>query len=188
MKLIELQGALTAPCGYKWYSNGKSRFNKNYKHYLIKEDKIMTREDKLWTMRMVDLKNLADKLGIKINTKAAKEKAIAKILEAENANKTEETAPEVKPENPKTETTPEPTPEPKTEPKTNDEVKLAKKSEKRNNLKLSELTYKGETKSIKAWAEEIGMPTPTLYDRVNRNGWTVEEAIETPLGERRKKS
>lgn len=59
---------------------------------------------------------------------------------------------------------------------------------KRANLKLTELTYKGETKSIKEWAAEINMPWPTLYDRVNRNGWPVDLAIETPLGQRRPKA
>lgn len=56
---------------------------------------------------------------------------------------------------------------------------------KKANLKLTELTYKGETKSIKEWAAEINMPWPTLYDRVNRNGWPIDLAIETPLGQRR---
>lgn len=58
---------------------------------------------------------------------------------------------------------------------------------KRANKKLTELTYNGETKSIREWAEEINMPWPTLYDRVNRNGWSVEDAIEIPLGQRRPK-
>lgn len=62
------------------------------------------------------------------------------------------------------------------------------KTPKKANLKLSELTYNGETKSIKEWAAEINMPWPTLYDRVNRNGWPIDEAIETPLGQRRKKA
>lgn len=62
-----------------------------------------------------------------------------------------------------------------------------KPTKKKTNLKLSELTYKGETKSIREWAAELEMPWPTLYDRVNRNGWSVEEAIEIPLGGRRKK-
>ena len=70
------------------------------------------------------------------------------------------------------------------EPKTDKTTKAPKKA----NLKLSELTYNGETKSIKEWAAEINMPWPTLYDRVNRNGWPVDEAIETPLGQRRKKA
>lgn len=58
---------------------------------------------------------------------------------------------------------------------------------KKPNLKLTELTYKGETKTIREWASQLEMPWPTLYDRVNRNGWTVEDAIETPLGQRRPK-
>ena len=65
---------------------------------------------------------------------------------------------------------------------TKEETKKNTKAEpKRANKKLTELTYKGETKSIRAWAEELNMPWPTLYDRVNRNGWSVEDAIETPL-------
>ena len=60
-----------------------------------------------------------------------------------------------------------------------------KPKHKKPNLKLTELTYNGETKSIREWAVELNMPWPTLYDRVNRNGWTVEDAIEIPLGQRR---
>ena len=78
-----------------------------------------------------------------------------------------------------------------------DEKKAAKKKEKtpkapkehkdpkKANLRMTELTYKGKTKSIREWATELGMPWATLYDRVNRNGWTVKDAIEIPLGERR---
>lgn len=58
---------------------------------------------------------------------------------------------------------------------------------KKPNKHIKELTYDGRTQSIKAWAEELEMPWPTLYDRVNRNGWSVEDAIETPLGQRRPK-
>lgn len=69
-----------------------------------------------------------------------------------------------------------------------EEAKKNTKAEpKRANKKLTELTYNGETKSIREWAEEINMPWPTLYDRVNRNGWSVEDAIEIPLGQRRPK-
>jgi len=62
-----------------------------------------------------------------------------------------------------------------------------KENIKRPSLKLKEITYNGETKSIKEWAEELKMPWATLYDRINRNGWTPEEAIEIPLGGRRAK-
>lgn len=55
----------------------------------------------------------------------------------------------------------------------------------RKSKKVKELTYNGKTQSIKAWAEELNLPYPTLYDRINRNGWSVEEAIEIPLGGRR---
>ena len=58
---------------------------------------------------------------------------------------------------------------------------------KKPNLKLHELTYAGKTQTIREWANELNMPWATLYDRVNRNGWTVEEALCTPLGERRKR-
>lgn len=58
---------------------------------------------------------------------------------------------------------------------------------KKPNLKIHELTYDGRTQSIRKWAEELEMPWPTLYDRVNRNGWTVEDALTIPLGGRRKK-
>ena len=58
---------------------------------------------------------------------------------------------------------------------------------KKPNLKLKELTYAGKTQSIREWAKELNMPWATLYDRVNRNGWTTEEALCTPLGERRKR-
>lgn len=57
---------------------------------------------------------------------------------------------------------------------------------KKPNLKIHELTYDGRTQTIREWAAELEMPWPTLYDRVNRNGWTTEEALTTPLGGRRK--
>lgn len=192
MKLIELQGALTAPCGYKWYSNGKSRFNKNYRHYLIKEDKIMTREEKLWTMTGNTLIGVAEKLGLTVNKnilKQGKGKLIDKILEAEAKTK-EPKAEESKPvEKLKTPIKPQNEPVKASEkPKAKETTPKAVKEPKRANLKLSELTYKGETKSIKEWAAQINMPWATLYDRVNRNGWPVDLAIETPLGQRRPKN
>lgn len=58
---------------------------------------------------------------------------------------------------------------------------------KKPNLRIHEVTFEGRTQSIRAWAEELEMPWPTLYDRINRNGWTVEEALTIPLGGRRKK-
>lgn len=160
----------------------------------------MTREEKLITMRMQDLEMVAAKLGIKINKKGSKQKAIEKILEAENANwekesnemkkaqekkqqesdKAAEDAVNKKQVQPKAATE-----APKTDSKASEKVQ--KQNHSRANLKLTELAFEGQTKTIREWADEKGMPVPTLYDRVNRNGWTVEEALTIPLGGRRSK-
>lgn len=162
------------------------------------EENKMTREDKLYAMTGRTLIMRADELGIKVACnktrtalKEAKSKVIERILAVENAaEETEEAAaynesieqtvieePETITEEPQTESE-----EVSEEPK-----EKHKARNKKPNLKLTELTYNGETKSIREWAKELEMPWPTLYDRVNRNGWTVEEAIEIPLGGRRKK-
>ena len=164
----------------------------------------MTREDKLYAMTGRTLIMRADELGIKVACnktrtalKEAKSKVIERILAVENATEEIEEVEETEEvttcdevieqtiieesetitEEPQTESE-EVSEEPKEKPKARN---------KKPNLKLTELTYNGETKSIREWAKELEMPWPTLYDRVNRNGWTVEEAIEIPLGGRRKK-
>lgn len=48
---------------------------------------------------------------------------------------------------------------------------------KRNNRLL---TYKGETKCVTAWAEELDVNPKTLYTRVYL-GWTDEQVLGTPL-------
>lgn len=54
-------------------------------------------------------------------------------------------------------------------------------------LGITELTFNGKTQSIAAWADEVGLARPALYDRINRHGWSVEEALTIPKGGRRKK-
>lgn len=61
------------------------------------------------------------------------------------------------------------------------------KSNGRKSLRLKEVTYKGETKSIREWAEETEIPWKTLYNRINNNGWPIDLALETPIGERKPK-
>lgn len=61
------------------------------------------------------------------------------------------------------------------------------KEVKRPSKRINEIEFNGKTQSLRAWAEELGMPWPTLYDRINRNGWTIEEALTIPLGARRQK-
>lgn len=58
---------------------------------------------------------------------------------------------------------------------------------KKPSLGINSIEFNGKMQSLKAWAEELEMPWPTLYDRINRNGWTIEEALTIPLGGRRKK-
>ena len=163
----------------------------------------MTRQEKLITMTGTTLLGIAEKLGLKVNKntlKQGKDKLIARILEAEKAQEKQEpkTVKKIIPEDvQEPATTPA---EDKKAPKKpvkapNSPIKAqiedpkanTKPEPKKSNLRLSELTYKGKTQSIKAWAAEIDMPWPTLYDRVNRNGWPVDLAIETPLGQRRPK-
>lgn len=68
-----------------------------------------------------------------------------------------------------------------------DEEEDEPKEVKRPSLRINEITFEGKTQSLRAWAEELEMPWPTLYDRINRNGWSIEEALTIPLGGRRQK-
>lgn len=156
----------------------------------------MTREEKLWSMTAKTLQEVGEKAGVKItNSDIKKGKAIiiAKIMAAEAAQ-IEESEELTTEEAAYVAADVEAVKELKTsieiseQPKAEETTPKAAKAPKKANLKLSELTYKGKTKSIKEWAAEINMPWPTLYDRVNRNGWPIDLAIETPLGQRRPKN
>lgn len=57
---------------------------------------------------------------------------------------------------------------------------------KKPSLGIKEITFNGKTQSIAAWADELGLQRPALYDRINRHGWSVEEALTIPAGGRRK--
>lgn len=49
---VKLEGATTAPKGYEWYSNGKSRFGGEYKNALVKkEEKGTQSNDKFYTKK-----------------------------------------------------------------------------------------------------------------------------------------
>jgi hypothetical protein len=41
--------------------------------------------------------------------------------------------------------------------------------------------YRGESKTISEWAESLGMDRHTLGDRVRKSGWTITQALETPV-------
>lgn len=42
------------------------------------------------------------------------------------------------------------------------------------------LTYKGETKTLSEWCEELDLPYHTIKARINKLGMSVEEAFNTP--------
>ena len=60
-------------------------------------------------------------------------------------------------------------------------IRFADQKTQQNNRRSNRLlTYKGETKTVSQWAEQLNMKWHTLGVRLHR-GWTVEEAIETPV-------
>lgn len=69
-----------------------------------------------------------------------------------------------------------------------EDEKETAKTVKRPSLGINAIEFDGKAQTLRAWAEELNMPWPTLYDRINRNGWTIEEALTIPLGGRRKRN
>lgn len=49
------------------------------------------------------------------------------------------------------------------------------------------VTFNGETKSVKEWEEEVGIMAATIRRRLDA-GWSVEDALTTPVGGKRKKA
>ena len=66
------------------------------------------------------------------------------------------------------------------------EAPVKAKTSANPSLGIKELTFNGKTQSITAWAKEVGLQRPALYDRINRHGWSVEDALTIPAGGRRK--
>lgn len=137
----------------------------------------MTREEHLYSMRMQELVGVAEKLGIKINTKAAKSQAIEKILAAEEMNKqnekgiAKEEVEEIKQEEPKlvpTSSTEDPDQDKKAT------VETSTKPERKRGIKIE---YNGKAQNICAWAKELGVSANTLYSRIYILGWDVEKAF-----------
>lgn len=55
-----------------------------------------------------------------------------------------------------------------------------KKQQSNNRKNTIFYKYKGETKALTEWASIFGINRYTLYDRIERRGWSVERALETP--------
>ena len=55
-----------------------------------------------------------------------------------------------------------------------------KKEQSRNRSDNRVLNYRGIERCVSEWAEVVGMNVSALYERIQR-GWTVEDALETPV-------
>lgn len=42
-------------------------------------------------------------------------------------------------------------------------------------------THRGRTQSLKEWAAEVGIGYYTILNRLRRHGWSIEQALDTPL-------
>ena len=59
--------------------------------------------------------------------------------------------------------------------------RIAQANNKRNNVMI---TYNGETHTRAEWARIVGINWTTLRDRINRYGWSVEDALTMPVRRR----
>jgi hypothetical protein len=42
-------------------------------------------------------------------------------------------------------------------------------------------THDGKSLTLRQWSDEVGIPLNTLHVRLSRQGWTIEQALTTPL-------
>lgn len=58
----------------------------------------------------------------------------------------------------------------------------ATNKEQQNNKRNNHcITYNGKTQTVAKWAEELGMKSSTLYQRLTQYKWSVEKALITPV-------
>jgi hypothetical protein len=60
------------------------------------------------------------------------------------------------------------------------------KEQQRNRRTTHFITFNGETKTLKEWAEQLGINHTTLLERLNYPNWSVEEALTIPKGGKQK--
>lgn len=49
---------------------------------------------------------------------------------------------------------------------------------------INAIEFNGVSKSLSAWARDIGITRESLRDRLN-NGWSIEQALTTPKGDKK---
>jgi hypothetical protein len=144
----------------------------------------MTREERLISMRGVDLIEVGEKLGLKItknDLKKGKLAVVHMILKAEDEAWEDQPAPKaepisiIKPDDlvpmPGSELDPE-------EGREKARKQSIKKTEDLPKPKRGQLIeYNGKAQNICAWAKELGKNANTLYGRIYKLGWSVEDAF-----------
>ena len=54
--------------------------------------------------------------------------------------------------------------------------------EQQNNKRNNRLiTYKGKTQTMQQWADELGIDSRMIYNRIECLHWSVEKALSTPI-------
>lgn len=56
------------------------------------------------------------------------------------------------------------------------------KQQARNRSNNVLYTYKGQSFTIPEWAEKFNINKSTLHSRINKHGWSIQKALETPVG------
>lgn len=59
---------------------------------------------------------------------------------------------------------------------------ISQKEQARNRRNNHIIEYMGEKKTLKEWAEVLGINYGTLASRINRYNWSIKKAFETPIG------
>lgn len=57
---------------------------------------------------------------------------------------------------------------------------VTQKQQSLNTTRNVYISYRGKTKTLKEWANELGIKNTTLHNRIKYYGWSVEKAFETP--------
>ena len=53
--------------------------------------------------------------------------------------------------------------------------------QRRNNSRTIQVSINGVTKVLKDWCSDLGMPYKIVWQRIRRNGWSIERALSTPI-------
>lgn len=56
-----------------------------------------------------------------------------------------------------------------------------REEQNRNKRSVVKLSYNGEILTIQEWALKTGIPAKTIYNRIHKANWSVEESLTTPV-------